>query len=65
MGRRIQLLLELRYLVQFGVAIRMRCGLDIAHLQLSETLHAADRGRDTANWSAVGRYKHRAQVQVE
>jgi hypothetical protein len=41
------------YLLQFGIALGFRCGIDICHLQLSETLHVPDRSRDVTNWSAV------------
>lgn len=36
-----------------GFSIKLRCGKDVAHLQLRNTMHLPDNTRDTSNWSWV------------
>ena len=36
-----------------GFAIELRCGKDVAHMQLKNTMHLPDNTRDMSNWSWV------------
>ena len=39
-----------------GIAIEIECGRDVLHLQLANTMHAADTSRNTQNFSSVIHY---------